>query len=44
MIRVSNSRNPDQAWNYVGPNDLQRLSAEDAGKLTVKMIWEDNNQ
>ena len=40
-IKVSNSLDPDQAWHFVGsdlgPNCLQRLSAEDIGRQ--KEVW-----
>ena len=40
-IRVSSSLDPDQArhfvWPDLGPNCLQRLSAEDASKKRVKV-------
>ena len=41
-IRVSNSLDPDQARRFVGPdlgpNCLQRLSAEDASRQRVKAL------
>ena len=42
--RVSNSLDPDQARRFVGPdlgpNCLQRLSADDTSRQTVQLIGE----